>query len=281
MLYDAFAEAESSFTISDYHESKKRKDVLLPLFSRKAIVDMQDLIQDCVCRLSMPWNTLLISMQAEQMCNGIARQYNSGKSTEILHAYRCFAIDAIFSFCFANTMGALSDPDFRPPIEVAMELSLPWITWIKYFPIIKKFMAYCPPMLSTLLRPELKGLVQMRGMLEAQVAEVTTHPETLQKATHPTIYHELLNPKHGQKVPSRTSLRDEALILVFAGSDTTSSTLALATMHILSNPVIHKRLETELLQAWPELPATPRFESLENLPYLVSLLSHVRSVLRS
>ena len=48
MLYTAFAEAESSFTILDYHGSKKRKDILLPLFSRKAIVDMQGLIQDCV-----------------------------------------------------------------------------------------------------------------------------------------------------------------------------------------------------------------------------------------
>ena len=81
------------------------------------------------------------------MCDGIALQSKSGKSTGILHAYRCFAIDAIFSFCFANTMNALSDPDFRPPIEVAMELSLPMITWIKYFPILKKFIAHCPPAL--------------------------------------------------------------------------------------------------------------------------------------
>ena len=65
------------------------------------------------------------------MCDGMDRQYWEGKSTGILHAYRCFAIDAIFSFCFASSMGALSDPDFRPPIEVAIELTLPMITWTK------------------------------------------------------------------------------------------------------------------------------------------------------
>ena len=205
------------------------------------------------------------------MCDGMDRQYWEGKSTGILHAYRCFAIDAIFSFCFASSMGALSNPDFRPPIEVAMELSLPMITWIKYFPIIKQFTAHCPPFLVTLLRPQLAGLIRMRGMLKAQVVEVTTHPEVLQKASHPIIYHELLNPKHGKQVPSLTSLRDEALLLVFAGSDTTSNTLTLATMHILSNSEVHDRLNRELLKAWPELASRPRFEALEDLPYLVSL----------
>ena len=51
-LYRIFAESESTFTIVEYSKAKKRKDILLPLFSRKAIIDMQHLIQDCVGYLS-------------------------------------------------------------------------------------------------------------------------------------------------------------------------------------------------------------------------------------
>ena len=173
-------------------------------------------------------------------------------------------------------MNALSEPDFRAPVEEAMTLSLPMINWIKYFPIIKLFTRVFPPSLITLLKPGMKGLVSMRRVLTNQVKEVTTHPEALTNAAHPIIYHELLNPAHGKTVPSFVSLRDEALLLVYAGTDTASNTLTLATVHILSKPSVHEKLRQELLAAWPDLESRPRFEVLDNLPYLVRITGTCR-----
>lgn len=107
--------------------------------------------------------------------------------------------------------------------------------------------------------------------LKKQVREVLKNPDVLRSAPHPTIFHELLNKEHGHKIPSFTSLRDEALLMVFAGTDTSSNTLTLGTIHVLHNPDIHSRLKTELLTAWPELMNRPRYEVLEGLPYLVPL----------
>ncbi|THH01967.1 hypothetical protein EW026_g808 [Hermanssonia centrifuga] len=256
VLYNAFAEFESSFTIPEYHRAKKRKDILQPLFSRKSIISMQHLIQDCM----------------DQMCEGIAKQHGEGKSTNILLAFRCLAVDTITSFCFAKPANALAAPDFQAPIERAMTLSLPMVTFIKYFPAIKTFVAHCPPLLVSLLKPGLIGLVNMRKTLWEQVLEVTKHPETLESASHPIIYHALLNPVSGHEIPSFTSLRDEALLLVFAGTDTASNTLTLGTIHILSNPDIHKNVVRELLEAWPRLDDTPRYEALDSLPYLRAIV---------
>jgi len=39
--------------------------------------------------------------------------------------------------------------------------------------------------------------------------------------------------------------------------------------HVLQNPQVRQRLETELREAWPVLEEIPRYEVLEKLPYLV------------
>lgn len=176
------------------------------------------------------------------------------------------------SFCFANSLQALREPNFEAPVEKAMTLALPTVTKIKYMPIIKWFGSNCPPALMSILKPELAGLVRMRIVLRSQVKHVIENATALQEAPHPVIYHGLLNPVHGPR-PSVTSLRDEALLLVFAGTDTASNVLTVGTMHILSKPSIHARLKAEILEVWPNQARTPRYEELERLPYLVSLSS--------
>jgi cytochrome P450 len=47
-LYHVFSISESLLTMMDYPTAKKRKEILQPLFSRKAIVELQHLIQDMV-----------------------------------------------------------------------------------------------------------------------------------------------------------------------------------------------------------------------------------------
>lgn len=47
-LYHIFADEQSTITIPDYPSAKKRRDIIMPLFSRKNIVEMQYLVQQCV-----------------------------------------------------------------------------------------------------------------------------------------------------------------------------------------------------------------------------------------
>ena len=50
-LYQCFGEDRSSFGFLTYHEAKERKDVLAPLFSTRAVQNMQHLIQEKVTPL--------------------------------------------------------------------------------------------------------------------------------------------------------------------------------------------------------------------------------------
>ena len=52
MLYEAFGEDHSSFGFLTYGEAKPRKDVLQPMFSRRAILGMQGLVRQNVCQIA-------------------------------------------------------------------------------------------------------------------------------------------------------------------------------------------------------------------------------------
>ena len=106
-------------------------------------------------------------------------------------------------------------------------------------------------------------------MLDAQVEEVLANPDSLQSVSHPIIYHHLLTPQKGYKIPSALSLKDEALLLVNAGVDTVSNALIIGIINVLDNPEIHQKLKAELREAWPKLEEKRKYEELESIPYLV------------
>lgn len=104
--------------------------------------------------------------------------------------------------------------------------------------------------------------------------EVLSNPQSLVGSSHQTIYHEFLKAiDEGRLKISEQSLQDEALLLVNAGSDTVSDALSVGTLNVLDNPEVHAKLRDEILKAWPKLDEPPRYEELEDLPYLVRHLA--------
>lgn len=180
-------------------------------------------------------------------------------------------MDTITSFCFAKSVDALSEPDFKAPIIEAMEASLPAFVLFKHFSMIRKAVFGMPPWLSVITSPQTSGLIRLQQILGAQVTEVVNNPSSLQDTPHRIIYHELLSPEANKNapIPSAGSLYEEAQALMFGGGDTTGNTLMLGTFHLLESPSLLARLKEELQRAWPALDSPPSFEDLEKLPFLV------------
>ena len=88
-----------------------------------------------------------------------------------------------------------------------------------------------------------------------------------------TVFHEIMtsNLPNDEKTVDR--MTQEALSVISAASETSSSVLATTIFHILSNPEIILRLQHELDEAIPnaEKMAMIEWRDLEKLPYLVSL----------
>jgi len=183
-------------------------------------------------------------------------------------------MDTITSFCFAKSVNALDEPDFKAPIIEAMEASLPAFILFKHFSFIRKAVFGMPAWLSVITSPQTAGLIRLQQLLGAQVAEVMNNPDSLHNAPHRIIYHELLSPEanKGAPLPSAGSLYEEAQALMFGGGDTTGNTLMLGTFYLLRNPGLVRRMKEELKTAWPVLGQPPNLGELEKLPFLTAVI---------
>lgn len=168
----------------------------------------------------------------------------------------------------------MDEPDFKAPIVEAMDASLPTFHFFKHFPLFRKTIFSLPPWLAIKASPETAGLTHLQVILGKQVQDVTNNPASLQDASHPTIYHRLLNPEFqkGASVPKATSLYEEAQTMVFAGGVTVGDTLMTGHFHILDQPDLYEKLRKEVLSVWPDIDDPPSFEVFETLPLLTATI---------
>jgi hypothetical protein len=194
----------------------------------------------------------------------------AGKSSDMLFAFRCFAVDTITTFCFGLSLSALSAPDFRAPIVEAMDNSLPTFHLFKHIPPIRKLIFSLPPWLAIKASPETAGLTNLQVILGKQVRDVIANPEMLNEKEHPTIYHRLLDKDahKGFPVPGFTALYEEAQTMMFAGGVTVGDTSMTGLFHILDQPELYRQLKEEVKSVWPDREEQPNWEVLETLPLL-------------
>ncbi|KAI9673958.1 MAG: hypothetical protein M1817_002164 [Caeruleum heppii] len=257
-FYHAFNAEESSFGILDPAASKARRDVVNPFFSRRAIIELQDVVQ----------------AKIDEFCSAVNSRYNRGLSSDLFYGMRCVATDVITSYCFAQSMNTLQEPDFQAPIIHAVEASLPPSILFRHFWLIKTVVLSLPPWLTVFLLPKLQGLIDMQRMIRSRALSFSNDPTLLRNFKHPTIYSNLLDPaayKNGQ-LPSKQSIYDEAEAMVFAGTDTTGNTFMVGMFHLMSDGRVRGKLVEELRSFWPDISHKPRYEDIEKLPYLTAVV---------
>lgn len=71
---------------------------------------------------------------------------------------------------------------------------------------------------------------------------------------------------------SQSRLEDDAIFLMFAGTDAPSQTSAITLFHLINNPEKYQKLKDELLAAIPDVKAVPSLYQLEQISYLVSIM---------
>ncbi|KAK0436273.1 cytochrome P450 [Armillaria borealis] len=254
-FYFCFAQDESSFGFTDHAVAKKRRDVLLPFFSRRSILQLEGIIQSKV----------------DTLISRLRKDYSS-KPVNLYAAFKSLTMDIITTFCYSHSFDALSSPDFSHPILLSLERAMPMMTTVRHFPVLQ-LLYRLPESLTRYLNSDTVGFVELRNALSTQIEGILENPSSLD-GMHETIYHGLLSPekfKSGE-IPSKKSLSDEAQNLLFAGTDTTGNTMTIGFFHIMQNPDIYSKLMSELLEVWPSKELSVSFEVLEKLPYLTAVI---------
>jgi hypothetical protein len=184
------------------------------------------------------------------------------------NALRATTVDIITSYCFAQSANALDAENLSHPLLKSVQGLFKSLWFQRHFPILRNIVDLIPQKLVPWIFPLYSGYSELKLNFVRQIDSLIADPSSLSSADHEIIYHHLLEPEN-QERPSRTSLINEAFILVAAGSDTVSNTCYLGTFYALSNPLILRNISNEICDAWPDKDSPMSYASLEKLPYLV------------
>ncbi|KAL1605273.1 hypothetical protein SLS60_004821 [Paraconiothyrium brasiliense] len=224
-----------------------RRSALNPFFSKRAVMDIAPTIQGI----------------ANHGCDSLRRSGAAGRELNLRDFFFAFSADVVGQVAFGSNSGLLDKENFEPG-------------W-------QKLMMIIPPGLVSLFHPPATRLFNIRNDIKLNIERTRKTLDTKQADEKKGIHHSIL-PRTALHTLLTSSLpapelqtprlEDEAFTLLGAGTITTAHTLTTILYHVLANPTIKARLESELSSLHSTCPpgtSRPSLADLENLPYLKAI----------
>ncbi|KAI9865656.1 MAG: hypothetical protein M1813_002114 [Trichoglossum hirsutum] len=258
-FYGVFETGTSAFGTFSNELHRVRRAALSPLFSRKMVLSLEDIVQSKV----------------QKLCDKAARMLNANQPVNLHNGFRAVSIDVLTDYAFDNCYNLLDQPGFGEEFFAMIRGLFGTFWFFLQWPILQKVSMNTPMWLAKILSKPVGMFLQMQEECRQQVVAIKAAVDSYSKPpTRVTIFHQLLDPNatEGHVVPSVDDLKYEAFSLVAGTSDTTGNALTIAAYHILSNDAIYRMLKTELNRTFPGDSPTLDFATLEKLPYLTAVI---------
>ncbi|KAI7968520.1 hypothetical protein EIK77_006539 [Talaromyces pinophilus] len=252
-FYEPFKTGPSStFQTAEPREHSTLRRLISKPFSKKSVLEFEPHIWESIDTLST-----------------VLRQ-NSETNTffDLSKMSRCLSLDFITKFTYGESTEAVKSPDFHEDILDAFDSFSISNFLFMMMPSLRT------PSISLLSKLPFK-VFQAIPKMRQQVQDALEMYEKSAKFGAVTGFQPLLQSEHTTSLTQNHPLDKDFLIAdgishVFAGTDTTSTTLTLTLIEIFTNPNIYDRLHAELKQAIPNSNETAQLSNLENLPFLTA-----------
>ncbi|MCJ1434051.1 hypothetical protein MMC27_003417 [Xylographa pallens] len=262
-----FGTSGAMFSTSEHDKHRARRAALSRFFSMASVRRLQPMIQERVERM----------MERLRDCKD--------KEAAIITtnvAFAGFTNDVVMEYSYGRSDHRVEADDFGRQYHDALMASGKAGSLLKQWIWILQLIRSLPEWLATRISPDLDLVVRLQRAednktlvqrVRKQIIQIKSQPEsTYRDLSHPTLFHELIQSDLSESDKSVQRLTDEALIVVGAGTITTSWTLAVATYHLLASPRILTILKNELKSAIPDPNIDVPLAVLDQLPYLAAVV---------
>ncbi|KAK3696861.1 hypothetical protein LTR37_017767 [Vermiconidia calcicola] len=238
----------SILATKDHELHRRRRAVLNPYFSHANVRRLEPMI-----------NATLTDLLNRM--DGWAKE---GKPVHMNVAYRAATKDVIQGYAFGGGEKCLDMEDcnaaffniITPQRVCHLGTHIYWLAHL---------MANAPPVLMMAVVPRIGVFAGFLQGLSLDIEEVRKAKELPEGKT---IFHEIMRSSIPETEKQNRRLTDEAMVIVVAGSETTASTLAAITYHLLADPQLLQRLRAELKSVMPDPNELPVAAKLDGLPFL-------------
>lgn len=164
-------------TISN-DEHRWRRAPLSHFFSRRAVLDLEDIVQEKVAKL----------------CRRIQKSLDSNKPANLRASTRAVSIDVITEYAFGDCWNHLDAEDYAAWFsEAVRDTGIMWWTF-QQFPILMKPMQLVPENYARKMSSAMNGWIDCVVRTREYVMRVNEQFKAGIKPNRRTIFHELLDP---------------------------------------------------------------------------------------
>ncbi|KAF9886558.1 hypothetical protein FE257_011330 [Aspergillus nanangensis] len=245
-FYDAFDGPHTIFTEVDPELHKERRDLLKPFFSHGTLLKIEGLIQQ----------------RAVVLVNKIAPLSKTQSSIDIIQAIRCLIFDVTIRFSFAASSNLIEEKQDSFQASVVNTFDSLGARPYKnaQWPLPQKTAAWTPRALTHMVHPQDANFLDVISLARKCVTQYETEKNS---TSHPVIFDHLQSLSPNEKI-------SEAVDLLFAGSDTTATSLTTGIMYILLDPDVHRKVVDALNDVDPDEHGYFPLQRLEKVNYLVA-----------
>lgn len=254
---------EASFGTVEHNIHRKRKLATSPFFSKRSVADAEPLLRK----------------QAEKLCKTFEDSYTNDEVVKLHIRYLGFTTDSVSEFAFARSDGLQGNVDGLEDWAETLRMVGAVFPLLRQFPWMIKVALKLPLWVFQLVVPVLSRFLELHKEMKIQATAFLEnekiHPTPLAvKRTErpPTVFHGIYQSSLPIEEKSLNRLSQEGLVMIVAGSESTSRTLMLATYYLLSAPHVMEQLKKELLEAMPDPMTVPPVKVLESLPWLHAVI---------
>ncbi|KAK2836963.1 hypothetical protein FQN49_006545 [Arthroderma sp. PD_2] len=256
-FYDAFGVDKATFTTADNHVHRVKRAAFNPFFSRKRVLELEDIVQS----------------KAKTLVNRISTALDTCGGIDLHHGFRAISVDVISDYAFDNCYNFLEKDDFDAPFFDMIRGFGPMFWFFQQVPFMRPILLGIPLWMAKLTSPALTRMLKYHQSSREQVTRVKRQVEANEKPERPTIFHQFLNPEFMKgHIPTVEQLKDEAYIVVAAAADTTGNAMTVALYHTVSSPKIYATVTAELRDAFPDPDEDINLVTLERLPYFTGII---------
>ncbi|PKY00826.1 cytochrome P450 [Aspergillus campestris IBT 28561] len=240
-----------------HHElHRRRRELINPFFSKRSVMGLEHLVQDKV----------------DQVGQHLTKAQVNRTVVSLDELFAGLTADVISKYTFGESIGILDTEDLRNDFRDALTAATSF-AHVARFSSLVGFMSTTVPRFVEWINPRTKGFFDIKRSVEGTILDTWKGEKSKGTGKQKTIFDTLCDPSLPAEERTLDRIRDEALVILAAGTETTARVLTIGFFHIYRDPSILQKLRDEIKQVMPQPTDRVSLAQLEKLPYLTAVIN--------
>jgi len=145
-FYDAFGIRFSTFTTKDNETHRIRRGALNPFFSRKKVLETEEIVQSKV----------------EKLIGITRKKFAAGEAIDLHHGFRAISVDVMTEYCFAECLNTLDHEDLGDKFNSTFRKVGPSLWLGQQWPALQKFGLMLPAAVASAMSLAVGEVVRLQ-----------------------------------------------------------------------------------------------------------------------